>query len=140
MQRWKTGCDGMIAVNSIFASFSGALVALVVAFTTKSFWVHVCVALLMLAFLLFVNAAETITDALEQNNVEVYLRSHMKYNLGVVLLLISLAVVLFLQGYRLVSLIPILGTIYPWLLDAFWLKFASEQDQQEYRTEILKDD
>lgn len=139
MRRWKTGCDGMIAVNSIFASFSGALVVVVVAFTSRSFWVHICVSLLLLAFLLFVNAAESITDALEQDDVDVYLRSHLKYNLGVVLLLLSLALVLFFQGYRIVSLIPVVGSVYPWLFDAHWLVFASVQDRQDYKTEILRD-
>jgi hypothetical protein len=129
----------MIAVNSIFASFSGALVAVVVAFTSRSFWVHICVSFLLLAFLLFVNAAESITDALEQDDVEVYLRSHLKYNLGVVLLLLSLGLVLFFQGYRIVSLIPVVGSAYPWLFDAYWLVFASDQDRQAYKTEILRD-
>jgi hypothetical protein len=140
MKRWKTGCDGMIAVNSIFASFSGALVAVVVAFTTKSLWVHICVGLLLLAFLLFVHAAESITDALEQDDVDIYLRSHIKYNLGVVLLLISLALILFFQGYRLISLIPVAGSFYPWLNDAYWLIFSSAKDRQEYKTEILKEE
>lgn len=130
----------MIAVNSIFASFSGALVAVVVAFTTKSLWVHICVGLLLVAFLLFVHAAESITDALEQDNVDVYLGSHIKYNLGVVLLLISLALILFFQGYRLISLIPVVGSFYPWLKDAYWLIFSSAEDRQEYKNEILREE
>ena len=112
---------------------------MVVAFTARSLWVHICVSLLLLAFLLFVNAAESITDALEQDDVDIYLRSHLKYNLGVVLLLLSLALVLFFQGYRIVSLIPVVGSGYPWLFDAYWLVFASDQDRQDYKTEILRD-
>lgn len=130
----------MIAVNSIFASFSGALVAVVVAFTTKSLWVHICVGLLLVAFLLFVHAAESITDALEQDDVDIYLGSHIKYNLGVVLLLISLALILFFQGYKLISSIPVVGSFYPWLKDAYWLIFSSAQDRQKYKNEILRED
>jgi ABC-type uncharacterized transport system permease subunit len=130
----------MIAVNSIFASFSGALVAVVVAFTTRSLWVHICVGLLLVAFLLFVHAAESITDALEQDDVDIYLGSHIKYNLGVVLLLISLALILFFQGYRLISSIPVVGSFYPWLRDAYWLTFSSAQGRQEYKNEILRQD
>ena len=138
MQRWKTGCDGMIAVNSIFASFSGALVAVVVAFTTRSMWVQICITLLLAAFLLFVHAAESITDALEQDDVDTYLRSHLKYNLGVVLLLLSLALILFFQGYRVIALIPVAGSFHPWLKDGCWLVFGPKAKRQEYKNDILR--
>ena len=78
MKRWRSGCDGMISVNSIFASFAAGLAAAVVALTQRSIVFELCVALLMFAFILFAWAAEKITDAIEQNDVRLYQRSHQQ--------------------------------------------------------------
>ena len=49
----------------------------------------------MFAFILFAWAAEKITDAIEQNDVRLYQRSHQQYNAGVVPVLVSLGLLLF---------------------------------------------
>jgi len=92
MKRWRSGCDGMIAVNSIFASLAVGLLALVVALADRSPLTRTCVLLLLIAFLMFAHASETITDAVERDDVLMYQRSHVKYNLGVVLPVLVLGV------------------------------------------------
>ena len=78
MKRWRSGCDGMISVNSLFASFALGLVAVIVALLDKSPSVQVCVFLLLFAFVLFAHAAETITDSIEYDDVLRYQRSHQE--------------------------------------------------------------
>jgi hypothetical protein len=141
MKHWKSGCEGMIAVNSIFASLAGALIAIIVIITTqKSLWVHVFAALLIMAFLFFVHSAENLTNALEEDDVEQYLRSSLQYNLGVVLLLISLAMILFFNGFRIIAILPVLGTYQPWIRDIYWLLFASVSEREAYKQEIVRED
>lgn len=140
MKRWRSGCDGMIAVNSIFASFTGALVAIVVALSERSLLIQVCVFLLLVAFLLFAHAAEIITDAVERDDVLLYQRSHLRYNLGVVLILISIALILWSLGYRIATFIPLAGIWNPWLRDCFWLLRKPKDEWQKYLDSITSED
>jgi hypothetical protein len=140
MKRWRSGCDGMIAVNSIFASFTGALVAIVVALSERSPLIQVCVFLLLIAFLLFAHAAESITDAIERDDVLLYQRSHFRYNLGVVLILISFALILWSLEYRIATFIPLAGTWNPWLRDCIWLLRRPKDDWDTYLESITSED
>src|SRR3990170_1369581 len=132
MKRWRSGCDGMIAVNSIFASLAVGLLALVVALADRSPLTRTCVLLLLIAFLMFAHASETITDAVERDDVLMYQRSHVKYNLGVVLVLTSIGLLLWSQEYRYLSIIPVVGTWNPWLRDFIWLLRKPKDQWQEY--------
>lgn len=140
MKRWRSGCDGMIAVNSIFASLAVGLLALVVALAERSLLTRACVLLLLIAFLMFAHSSETITDAVESDDVLMYQRSHVKYNLGVVLVLTSIGLLLWSQGYRYLSIIPIIGTWNPWLRDLIWLLRKPKGEWQEYLERLTSDD
>jgi hypothetical protein len=132
------GCQGMLIVTTIFAGFTGTIVALVVALTEKSTWLQVCLGLLMLALLLFAHAAEQITDALDEGDVFSYLQSMLEYNIGVVLFLLSLGAFLYSRGYQLLALIPLVGTIDPWLRDIYWFVFRRETEYQTYVDDLRK--
>lgn len=130
----------MISVNSIFASFAGGLAAVVVAFTQRTVVFQISVALLMIAFILFARAAETITDAVERDDVLLYQSAHQQYNVGVVLVLISLAILLFALEYRYAALIPALCTWNPWLRDVVWLLRRPAEEWQKYIKDISSED
>lgn len=104
----------------------------------KSLWVHVCVALLVVAFLLFAHAAEAITDALDYDDVDRYMTSMVEYNLGVISLLVCLALILFFNKYRVVALIPLLGTIHPWAKDVWWLLLAPKKEREQYKRDLCQ--
>ena len=140
MKRWRSGCDGMISVNSIFASLAAGLLAVIVTLTERSTIVRICVALLLVAFLLFAHAAEIITDAVERDDVLLYQRSHLKYNLGVVLVLISIAFILWSLNYRYLSMIPVVGSWNPWLRDLIWLVRKPDGEWQEYLNSLTARD
>ena len=140
MKRWRAGCDGMISVNSIFASFAGGLAAVVVAFTQRTIVFQLSVALLMIAFILFARAAETITDAVERDDVLLYQAAHQQYNVGVVLVLVSLSILLFVLHYRYAALIPVLCAWNPWLRDVIWLLRKPAEEWQKYIKEISSED
>ncbi len=140
MKRWRSSCEGMISVNSIFASFAGALVAVVVALTERTLLIQICVFLLLIAFLLFAHAAEIITDAVERDDMLLYQQSHLRYNLGVVLTLISIALILWSLDYRYAAVIPLVGTVKPWLRDFIWLLRKPGSEWQEYLRSITSED
>ena len=140
MKRWRASCDGMISVNSIFASFAGALAAVVVALTTRTVVFQISVALLMIAFILFARAAETITDSVEQDDVLLYQVAHQQYNVGVVLVLLSLAILLFALEYRYAAVIPLACIWKPWLRDTIWLLRKPAPEWQTYLTDISTED
>ena len=139
MQRWEKGSQAMVTVNAIFAGFSGTLVAILIAFTERQFWMQVSIGMGLLSVILFALAAEKITDALDEGKVNIYLCSMLIYNIAVVLLFLSLSVFLFFRCYYLPGLIPILGTFYPWLKDICWLLFAKKKDKQAYIEVICKE-
>ena len=138
MERWEKGSQAMVSVNALFAGFSGALVAILIALTETSCWIELSIILALLSFILFALAAERITDALDEGEVTKYLRSMLIYNFAVVLLFASIAVFLFSRSYYFPGVIMILGTIYPWLNDIRWFVFANTKDRQEYIEELSK--
>jgi hypothetical protein len=140
MTRWRASCEGMISVNSIFASFAGTLAAVVVAFTTHAWVFEICVALFLIALVLFARAGETITDCIERNDVLLYQRAHQQYNVGVVLLLGGLAILLFALGYYVAAVIPLAATWKPWLDDAIWLIRRPTDEWTEYLDRIQQPD
>jgi len=140
VKRWRAGCDGMISVNSLFASFALGLVGVIVAFLDKSPSVQACVFLLLIAFVIFAHAAETITDSIENDDVKQYQRSHQEYNIGVILVLVSLAIILFSLGYRIAAVIPVLGTWNPWLRDLIWLVRRPAGEWQQYIDKLTEED
>jgi len=141
MQRWEKGSQAMVSVNAIFAGFSGALVAVLIAFTEKEMlsWIQVSISLGLLSVILFALAAEKITDAIDEGKVNIYLYSMLIYNIAVVLLFLSVAIFLLSRCYYLPGAILILGTFYPWLNDIRWFIFAKKQDKQAYIEEICSE-
>jgi len=139
MQRWKAGSQAMVSVNAIFAGFSGAVVAVLIAVVERSFWIQVSIALGLISVVLFALAAEKITDALDEGRVCIYLCSMLIYNIAVVLLFASIAVFLFARSYCWLGFIPLLGSIYPWLYDILWLLFAKKKEKQAYIEELSKE-
>src|SRR5262249_45180234 len=103
MQRWEKGSQAMVSVNAIFAGFSGAFVAVLMAFTGTelSCWMQLSIILGLLSLILFALATQKITDALDEGKVTTYLYSMLIYNIGVVLLFLSVAVFLFSRCYYL---------------------------------------
>jgi ABC-type cobalamin transport system permease subunit len=136
----KKGSQAMVSVNALFAGFSGALVAILIAFTETSCWIQTSIILALLSFILFALAAERITDALDEGEVTAYLGSMCIYNVAVVLLFASIAVFLFSRSYYVPGVIMILGSVYPWLNDIRWFIFAKTKDKQGYIEELSKKD
>lgn len=136
--RWKDGSKGMLTVNALFAGFSGALTINLAIREWKGSPLEVpAVALAVIALYLFALAAERITDALDEGNVDIYLRSMLAYNVGVVLVLLSIAVLLWSQAHTTFAVVIAILTLYPWLYHAAWLMFA---DRAAYRTSLLVDE
>ena len=131
----------MVSVNAIFAGFSGALVAVLIAFSEpkRPCWIQFSITLAVVSLILFALAAERITDALDEGKVTTYLCSMLMYNIAVVLLFLSIAVFLFWRSYYLPGVISVLGIVYPWLIHISWLIFASKKDKQEYIEELCKE-
>jgi hypothetical protein len=126
----------MISTTSIFASFCGALVVLIVAFNDGSFLLQGCVFFPLAAFMLFSYTSEMITDALERGQVLIYLHAHAAYNLGVVMMLLSIALILFAKGYSLLAPLPVLGVWMPWLRDLIWLVRRPKAEWDDYLREL----
>ena len=139
MQRWKRGSQAMVMVNAIFAGLSGAFVAVMISNTTKCLWIQISITLGFVSFILFALAAERITDALDEDKVNIYLYSMLIYDIAVVLLFLSAAIFLFYHCWYLPSTILILGTGYPWLSDILWFVFSSTQKKNDYIEEICKE-
>lgn len=139
MKRWQIGSQMMVTVNSIFAAFTGALMAVFIASGDKACLAQVGIALGLISFILFALAAEKITDALDESDLTIYLRSMLVYNVAVVLLLVSLGLFLLSRGYRLVAVIPFAGCIYPWLYHVGWLLFAGQAKMKEYVDDLSAD-
>ncbi|HEX8012143.1 MAG TPA: hypothetical protein VF814_14600 [Casimicrobiaceae bacterium] len=145
MKRWRDGSRGMLNVNAIFAGFSGVLLAVLIKDAeggAAQLWsMQVSIIMALLAFICFALAAEWITDALDENTVKIYLRSMFTYNLGVILVLLSLASILYTEfrttSYRWIAVIPVLAVFYPWGWHCFDLLFA---DNTRYLADLEKDD
>jgi hypothetical protein len=98
LKRWKCSSEGMITATSIFASFAGALVVLIVALDDVPPLVQGCILTLLIAFMLFAYTAEMICDARERDDILVYIRAHVTYNLGIVMMLLSLGLIRLPRG------------------------------------------
>jgi hypothetical protein len=98
MKRWISSSNAMISTTSIFASLCVALVGFLVALNDGSWMLQGCALFSLVAFMLFAYTAEMITDALERNKVLLYVRAHAAYNLGVVMMLLSIALILYAKG------------------------------------------
>ena len=84
--------------------------------------------------------SETITDSVEQDDVILYQEAHQQYNVGVVLVLLSLAILLFALEYRYAAVIPLVCVWNPWLRDTIWLLRRPEPEWQEYLRDISSED
>ena len=73
-----------------------------------------------------------ITDAIERDKVLVYVQAHAVYDLGVVTMLLSIALILYAKGYYLLAPVPILGIWTPWLRDFIWLVRKPNGEWREY--------
>jgi len=139
--RWKDGSKGMLTVNALFAGFSGALaINLAIRkwddYSTEMFALLLAVA----ALYFFALAAEWITDALDEGDVDRYLRSMIVYNVGVVLVLLSIALLLWSQSHRVLAVIAALLSIRPWLTHAAWFMTASGAEKDAYRAKLLTEE
>jgi hypothetical protein len=102
-----------------------------------SCWFYVSAVLAILALFAFALAAERVTDALDEGELDQYLGSMLIYNLGVIFILWSLAAFLWIKGYPALFWIPGVLSLYPWIKDAGWLIFASQKSKDEYRKKLL---
>ena len=136
--RWKDGCKGMLTVNAIFAGFTGVLLINVINLPDKSLTsARFALGATILALVLFALAAEWLTDALDESKVDVYLRSMIAYNFGVICILVSVAAFLYDKTDSEFAWIPVVFIFYPWLSHALDLLF---RDQAAYKQELLKTD
>lgn len=135
--RWKDGSKGMLTVNALFAGFSGALVVNLAvrdwADGSPEMYAIFCA---MAALFFFALAAEKITDALDEGDVDIYLRSMLAYNVGVVLVLASIGIFLWAKGHPVLAGLALAMSVYPWLCHALWLIFASAAQKDNYRAQI----
>ena len=129
-----------MTATSVFASFAGALVVLFVQFADSTPLVQVCIVSLLIAFLLFAYTAEMICDARERDQILVYIRAHITYNLGIVMMLLSLGLILFAKGYYYLAPLPVLGIWMPWLRDAIWLLRKPKKEWDEYLGQLEAQD
>ena len=93
-----------------------------------------------MAFMLFAYTAEMVTDAVERDKVLVYVNAHAAYNLGVVMMLLSMALILYAKGYSLLAPLPVLGVWMPWLRDFIWLMRKPKDEWTEYLRELQIED
>ena len=129
-RRWINGSRAMVTVNSISAGFSGALL---VATSRGDFdpSVHFVAPLLaMLALFAFVFAAERVTDALDEGNAATYVWSMQAHNFGIVAILSSLTMYLWLIKLPCpIYFAPALVALY-WGYDFIWL--LSKKNREEH--------
>jgi hypothetical protein len=130
----------MVSVNAIFAGFSGVMAGVLIVTEDKCFWIQISMGLSLFSFVLFAWAAEKITDALDEGKVSFYMCSMLIYNIAVVLLFFSVGISLLIRGYYFLCVIPLGGSIYPWIKDICWLLFARKsRDYKNYIEEICKE-
>jgi hypothetical protein len=143
--RWKDGSKGMLTVCALFAGFTGViLVNLIIhAFggsTTQapppSSYLYISILLAGLALWLFALSAERITDALDHNEVGVYLFSMITYNIGVVFIFVSLDLLLFHFWRTSYAFIPLVLLLWPWGRDIWWL--SSRANRNAYLLDLQK--
>ena len=91
------------------------------------------------SFILFALAAELITDALDEDKVNIYLYSILIYDIAVVFLFLSASTFLIYHCWYPPAIILILGAGYPWLKDIYWFVFSSKQEKNDYIGEICKE-
>jgi len=151
----------MVTVNSIFAGFSGALMVAIFRANesqtatpevsrclerilsmqpaeTVALATHVGAAFAIVGLFLFALAAEWITDALDEGSVGKYLRSMQSHNVGVCLVAVALACVIYVNGGTWWTLIfPLLFAL-KWLKD--FVELLSPKGRTEYQALINVDE
>ena len=132
MKRWVQSSSGMISTTSIFASFCGALVVFIVSFSSGSLVHQACALLPLAGFILFAYTVEMVTEALEQGDVLIYARAHAAYNLGVVMMLLSMALILYAKGFSFLAPLPVLAIWIPWLRDFVWFVKRPQAEWDDY--------
>jgi hypothetical protein len=107
---WINGSRAMVTVNSIFAGFSGALLAAVLGVNNEASIRYWGAILAMVALVFFALAAEKITDALDEGKPMTYVWSMQLHNAGAISVLTALSMFLYLKlvpkPYFLVPLEP----------------------------------
>ena len=132
--------DGLITATSIFASFAVSLVVFIVSFNEQSLLLQACILVLLIAFMLFAYTVEMICDARERDQILVYVRAHVTYNLGIVMMLLSLGLILLAKRYYFLAPVPLLGIWMPWLRDAIWLVRRPHDEWEEYIGQLQAED
>lgn len=129
-RRWINGSRAMVTVNSISAGFSGALLVATLRVDFDHSVHYFAPLLAMLALFAFVFAAERVTDALDEGNVATYVWSMQIHNLGIVAIMSSLTMYLWLSNLPCpIYLAPALVALY-WGYHFIWL--LSKKNREEH--------
>ncbi len=83
---WEMNAPSHIALNSIVAALSGALIVLIVQGPEATKWEFLSLVLLTGSFFFFAISAEQTVNALDERDVKKYVYYMLLYNLGVILL------------------------------------------------------
>ena len=91
-----------------------------------------------ISFFLFIFSAEAISEALDQNDVEKYISTHVLYNIGVICLFAGLSLIIhFHYQVCFIIIIPVLLAIsLHWFIDLWLLFRQNELKHQEYLQEL----
>jgi len=135
---WIKNAPSLIVVNSIFATLAGVLLAFVLQdhCLTKLF---PCVWLFAMSFFLFALTSEGITTAIDEDDVRRYVFLMIPYNIGVILLLVGVAVLIyykceFSKNLCLTVTVTLLFTMCPWGKDLCFL--CNPVNKNEFKTYI----
>lgn len=139
-QPWKESANSLLVLYSILAATCAVFI--VVIFTETSSIGHcwyIPLPILVASFWLFIFSAEGITDALEGNDVHKYVAVIFLYNIAVILLITGISSMIYLKfffsnscSFKVLIFFLVLGLIFHWLSDAFYLLFDSNNVHKDY--------
>lgn len=131
---WRDGCRAMTTVNGLFAGFSGALIGITIKISPPDTLMDIVIIFGVLAFWLFAWGAEKTTDALDENDVDKYVKSMWFYNFAVIIIFLSLAILLYSKTNSCLSFITFMLSC-PWIVDILFL--MNKRKMCDYRTKLL---
>jgi len=94
---WERNAPSQIALNSIFAALSGALIVIIVQGPQATTWEFASLLLLTCAFFFFAISAEQTVNALDERDVAKYAYYMLPYNCGVIFLGVAIELLAYVR-------------------------------------------
>lgn len=121
---WLKNASAQITLNSIFAAFVGVFIALATTDNAlselyKLQFIEIC--LLLISFVMFALSAECTLDALDEKDVKKYVYYMLWYNIAVILLGISMAILIYAHFFA--ALKKYISPAHPWITYVIFILF-----------------